>query len=295
MTVTVYVDQFFLTNFMMDLLLLILVRKLTGIRSSPARLALGAFAGAGTAAAGLAAAFLFGPLWAWRAVSFFAGSAAMAKAAFGSLGGRQMGKMIAALCIAALLMAGCLYGLSSLPVFWLAAAFLQEADTGLSGGLAAAGLLLMACGAFFAVRAGVCFLAENRMRRQKFYNVCLRYRGKECWVRALWDTGNQLYEPAARLPVHILDQKAALALVKTVPGIFYIPYQSIGRTGGMLPAVYLDELEAEKDGCVFCIQRPIVALSARPVSPGGEYQMLLHASFPGAWEDGAAHHKEEKK
>ena len=295
LTITIYADQIFLINFIMDSLLLILVKKLMGIHTPHRRLVLGAGAGAGISTAGLAAGLLLGPLWAWRIVCFAAGGMIMARTAFGRLNGREMARIVGALCITAALMAGCIYGLCSLEVFWPAAAFLQGGDTGISGLLSFGSLIFLMAGACFAVRGAVCFLTENRERRQKFYEVCLRYRGKECRVRALWDTGNQLYESASHIPVHILNCSEGARLAVTVPAVLYIPYQSIGRSGGLLPAIFLDELEAEKDGRMIRIKRPLVALASRPVSPDNQYQMLLHSSFPDGGGCGSDYNEEEKK
>ena len=79
MTVTIYIDQFFFFNFIMDSLLLILVKRLMGIHTSFRRLILGAAAGAGISTAGLAAGLLLGPLWAWRMAAFVAGGIIMVK------------------------------------------------------------------------------------------------------------------------------------------------------------------------------------------------------------------------
>ena len=295
LTVTIYIDQFFFFNFIMDSLLLILVKRLMGIHTSFRRLILGAAAGAGISTAGLAAGLLLGPLWAWRMAAFVAGGIIMVRLAFGRLHGREMVRTIAALCIAASLTAGCIYGLCSLEAFWPAAAFLQGKGTQLTGLLNLGSLFFLTAGTFFAVQAAISFLTKNRERRQRFYDVCLRYRGRECRVKAARDTGNELYEPVSHRPVHILNRSEGVSLAVTVPAVLYIPYQSIGRSGGLLPAIYLDELEVKKDGRFIRIERPLVAIASRPVSPDNEYQMLLHGSFHEEGQCSSDHNEEEKR
>lgn len=260
MTVTVYLDQFFLVNFVMDCLLLLLVRKLAGIEGSKRRIALGAAAGSGIAALGLVLGLIAGCLWLWRGASLIAGAAVMIRAAYGPLPRREFLKAAVSLCITAVLMSGAIYGLQS---------FFRLGS-----------LVFLGAGAFFAVRAAIGFLVQNRWERQRIYQVRLRYKGRECRIKALLDTGNQLYEPISRRPVHVLDSAAGRRLVTAVPAVMYIPYRSVGQPEGLLPAIYLDEMEAEKDGCLFRIKKPLVALSSCPLSPKNEYQMLLHGRFP---------------
>lgn len=279
MTVKVYVDQAFLVNGGMDLLLLLLAARILGRRPGKGRLVLGAAAGAGIGTAGLLAGLSWGFWEFWRAAGLAAGSLAMGRIAFGKTSLKNLLRIGAALFLAAILMGG---------VLSAALTFLPARP------LSLAGLGFLAAGAFFAARAAASFLEENRRRRQRLFSARLTWQGRESRVTALWDTGNRLYEPVTRRPVHVLDGAVARELAETVPAVFYVPYRTVGRSQGLLPAIVLEELEVEREGERILMKRPLVALSSRPVSPDNEYQLLLHESFPdGGVTEADHHHKEE--
>lgn len=56
--------------------------------------------------------------------------------------------------------------------------------------------------------------------------------------------------------------------------ILWIPYRSIGRDAGALPAVVMDELWINEE---ICRKLPVIAFSGYPVSSSGQYQILIHS------------------
>ena len=67
-------------------------------------------------------------------------------------------------------------------------------------------------------------------------------------VTALWDTGNQLYEPYGGQPVHVVTRAVSLALCKTVPQIIYIPFRTVDSEYAVMPGIRIDFMEVEKEG-----------------------------------------------
>lgn len=282
MTVKIYVDQWLFINFVMDYFLLTLVKGLLGLPVKRGRLSLGALSGTAVSGAGIAAVMGFSRIvQAWnnplnfmaflvvlRAVCALGGSFVMAWVAYGPLKRTGLLKAAGALLLAAALMGGLVYGLVSM-------IFLQKA---FSAALTGGSLLCLGGGAYFLARGAVRFLTENREKRQKIRKVRLSYRGKECGIVALWDTGNQLFDPISGQPVHILDSQVCRTIVETVQAVRYIPYQTIGVSEGILPAIFFDAIEIETEEEAILLTKPLVALSSRPVSPKGEYQLLLHGS-----------------
>ena len=281
-TVKIYVDQWIFINFVMDYFLLALVKRLLGLSVKRGRLSRGALSGTAVSGAGTAAVIGLGQttqgwagtfpfmafLLALRIACAVGGSLIMAQVAYGPLKRQGLFRAAGALFFAAVLMGGLIYALTSM--FFLQKAF--------SMALTAGSLLCFGVGAYFFARGAVGFLTENREKRQKLRMVRLSYRGRECGIMALWDTGNQLFDPLSGQPVHILDSQVCRTIVETVEAVRCIPYQTIGVSEGILPAIFFDTMEIETEEEAILLKKPLVALSSRPVSPKGEYQLLLHGS-----------------
>lgn len=269
MTVVVYLDLFFLVNWVADLILLFLVRQI--LRQS----VWGSLRGllvAATVGAGLSCGMLLFPnlpvilrilLW------MFLPALSMVRLAFGRCSLRELGWrllllwMLAVCCGGFILMVGAAYVANGESKLWraqsLAPAFL------------AGGTLLL--GAVRHVRRTLA-LAGN------FYEVTLYEQGKQKQVRALKDTGNQLYEPYTHQPVHILEEPIWKELGDRHAGMICIPFCSVGKEAGLLLAVRIERMEICQSGSLVCVlQKPWIAISKTPLSPRHQYEMLLHGAF----------------
>lgn len=279
MTVRIYIDQWLLMNGAMNVLLLLLLKRLTGLPAKGCRIILGGLAGAFVSGAGLltalfgsraATAFLgntIGCMWIFlliiRGSCLFLGGALMIWMVWGRLAVPMFWRTMRGLFLLALLFGGLLSAcLSVLPDITTSAVSLLSAGSG----------------CYFLARAAVRYLIENREKRQKLYPAVLYYRGNEHRVMALWDTGNQLFDPLSKKPVHILDSQEAKTFIETVSQVRYIPYQTVGQPGGTMAAIFLDRIQIQIEGKIMILEKPLAALSPNPVSPKGEYQLLLHGS-----------------
>lgn len=116
------------------------------------------------------------------------------------------------------------------------------------------------------------------LARQENYrcDVMLYQGGRALRVTAVIDTGNALKDPVTAQPVSILDQKAAKDLCggDRVKGIRFIPYHSIGKAEGVMPLIRLDRMEVLKREHKV-IENPYVAVCEEPVSADG-YEMILN-------------------
>ena len=99
-------------------------------------------------------------------------------------------------------------------------------------------------------------------------------------VRAMIDTGNGLLDPISGQPVSILNQKTARQLFGEVSArnVRYIPYQTIGKKEGVLPAFQIDKM------CIYgeeqlWVEAPLIGVSEEKVSAGGEYEMILNPNL----------------
>jgi stage II sporulation protein GA (sporulation sigma-E factor processing peptidase) len=67
-------------------------------------------------------------------------------------------------------------------------------------------------------------------------------------------------------------------LYPSVKGVVYVPYQSVGTSRGILPAVFIDRMEIEQEGGRYSLEKPLIAITKQELSPSGEYQILIQKS-----------------
>lgn len=111
-------------------------------------------------------------------------------------------------------------------------------------------------------------------------NVKLVHGEKQYQIKALIDTGNGLCEPISGKPVSIVDRETAKKLLGeiNIKDIRYVPYKSIGKSNGVLPAIQIDKM------CIchetgFWIENPLIAISEEEISKGKEYEIILNPNL----------------
>lgn len=276
MEITLYLDVIFAVNFSVDLILLLMLRRILKLKGRWVRLAAGSAAGAIFSA-------LFLWLWFWirfikgiqgpgllilRVILIPASGALMIKTAF-SLEKGQWKKTLAGLFLTAAVTEGLLawlwegtYGLfgEHFSVFHLkpAVLFLFLA----AGCLAGEGLLQM-------VQEAV---SEGECR----YQVKLYYRGRTAQAEGFLDTGNRLRDPVSGRPVHVADRKLLEELCPGTDRVTMIPYRTIDGGGSVLGAVTLDRMEAVQGTRSLVYERPLVAASPASLKMRNGCRILLH-------------------
>lgn len=249
---TVYLDLLFLVNFTVDLWILLLEQKLLRFSASGFRLALGAAFGSGWVC------FLvlvpLPPFWE-QALSFVVAAAGIQWVTFSIHSGKTMAKSVAVFYFFAFLFGG-----------------IFSAVAERTGGVPAS--LLISGGSLigFALLIGVSWLQERR--RAEVISVELTWNGVTLSVKGLVDTGNGLYTKEGK-PVHVLDASAASPWKRfPLDGVVWVPYRSVGKENGLLPAIVADTMRL-RGGRV--VSRPVVAFSKYPVSENNRYQILIHS------------------
>ena len=107
------------------------------------------------------------------------------------------------------------------------------------------------------------------------------YLGSEKYqIKGMIDTGNGLRDPISGRPVNILDRQTARKLFgeEDLKDVRYIPYQSIGKKAGVLPAVQLERMCILKDTECW-VDNPLIGISEEKVSAEGEYEMILNPNL----------------
>lgn len=270
--INLYIDVLFLVNFTMDFLVLSIVRRGMKYRLKRWRMIMGAMLGAVWAV--FAAAVPILPLWLEMVISYLVVSTLMVVTAFDVKRPKEIGKAVGALYLAAVIVAGIM---TALYQHTKAGYYIEQILKG--DGQEAMPfyrLLFLGAGIYFGIRYILWRIPEILKGKSNFYEVTMHYRGKQKKVRALLDTGNRLYEPVSRRPVHVVTYEAVRDLCESVTEVVYIPFGSVGKSEGMLPGIFLDEMEIRQGEEVKVIVRPLVAVSKRGLSKNEEYQMLLH-------------------
>ncbi len=280
---TLYLDAFFLVNFLMDLLLLDLIRHFMRLVCSKKRLL--AAAGIGSALA----CFLTSCFLVWSLRSFPEGLpwpaeaaklllegpgvlAVMLLAAFGWAGPREMAWRMGAGYLAGTLLGGCV---AAAGVHFPAGVCLENTSGYAQWKMAP--LILWGVAAYTGIRLVSAAWAKEKKKQGFCCQVTLEYRGRRQTVTALCDTGNRLYEPYGCQPVHVVTKAVARKLCDRVDRVIYIPFQSVGASHGLLPGIRIDGMTVMRQGRASrYYDRPWIAVSPEPLSSQGRYEMLLH-------------------
>lgn len=118
----------------------------------------------------------------------------------------------------------------------------------------------------------VAYMAERNVRR---FRVRLLNDGREYETEAFVDTGNRLRDPVTGKPVSIISRKAWEALdAGNRKGFWYVPYHSVGKAEGVMPAVTLDAVYMLEEPQMQ-IEKPVVAVCEEDITED-EYEMLVN-------------------
>lgn len=251
---TVYLDLVVLMNFLVDWLLLMGTNRLVGYPPGVGRTALGAALGGAYAGACVMPGFRFLGSVFWRVISLIL----IVVIAFGPRRSSiRRGVLFVFLNLA---LGGVAMGLTSRSFASVVAA--------------AAGVLILCIIGF-----------RGNAASQQLTEAELTLNGKRLRLLALQDTGNSLRDPVTGQQVMIVGADIAQSLLgltsgelndpigtmaaKRLPGMRLIPYQAVGKPGGMLLAMRLSDVKigSWRGSCV-------VAFAPEPFSKDKGYQML---------------------
>ena len=229
---TVYLDLAGLLNFLVDYLLLLGADRITGSTAGWKQLLPGAVLGGIYGAVCLIPGFSFLSGVFWKTVVLFL----ICILAFGFH--RSAIRRSVLFCLLS---------------FALGGVAVSAGKPGCSGLLLSVGGILLLCRMGFRMGDGV----------QRRIPCRLTHRGKTVQAIALVDTGNTLRDPISGQQVLVGDRNLAKRLlgigvdllldpvtaVSCIPGSRLIPYHVIGKSGGMLPAVRIDEITIGHHTC----------------------------------------------
>lgn len=250
-----YIDVFFLINFMMDYIMLSLTRRILKCPATHGRILAGAAVGALSTCLimvipGMNAFFKF-------ILFHMVSNVLMIKTGLKIGWNKTFLRAYVLLYISAFIIGGIMEHLHQ---------YLRVGS--LFFALAAAGYYLS-----LGVWNLITYLAERNVRRLR---VRLLRDGKEYEAGALVDTGNRLRDPVTGKPVSIISAKTAVKLGISIPQekFWYISYQSVGKADGVIPAVMLDSMWISRKPPVV-VEKPVVAICEEDIT-NDDYEMLMN-------------------
>ena len=275
----IYIDIVFMTNFLMDYMLLRLVGKFLHLDGKRRRCVISAAFGSFVSCLLVCAPFkIIFP----AAVLIHGGCAFfMASFAFRLKKGGLLAKTILALYFTAFVVGGIYQALET-----------ERTMTEKK-------FLLFLSGIYGTLYTLGCVTETFRFGRRNIFPVTLKYQGKLKQTYGFYDTGNLLMDPVKKQPVSIIKQELLGSLiskeqVKKLMDIKDKP-EELENTGfvslqphflschtadgkkGLLLAVILDELLIQTPGRVIHVGKPVLAITSEPSALGEEYEILLNS------------------
>lgn len=275
----VYIDIVFLTNLLMDYILLRLVGMLFGCRGSRKRYLLAAAVGA------LFSCFiLYVQMDGFLPVMILLhGACAMGMLWIGC--GLKKGSLLVKAMITMYLTAFLLGG------------FLEAVSAGNT--MTWYAVLLLAAG-FYLGFSAVIYLSDSfRAQRKSIYPITLSYQGKVQSAYGFHDTGNLWSDPLSGAPVSVVNPEILetmlsgelldkLKHLNENPGELkstellrlkprFLPYRTVGQEEGLMLAITLEDLCIHTPREVVHISGPVFALAFEPSTLEKEYKVLLNS------------------
>ncbi len=140
--------------------------------------------------------------------------------------------------------------------------------------------ILVSVLAYILLSAIVRIIFSVRKDMELYYDVKITFRGKSVVVRGLYDTGNGLTEPVSGKMVHIAEYKILKPLLegdeKAKENIYVIPFHSIGEEDGIMYGIRMDEMVVLVDDEPKFLYNPIIGIYTGNVSKRGNYSVILN-------------------
>lgn len=254
-----YIDIFFLENFIMDYLVLVVIRKMMKSSVTHKRLFCGALFGAF-----LSSVIVCIPLPATikLLILHMLVNVGMLMIGLSILDTRSIIKGILYLYIVSFLFGGVIEWIkSNLNMYYKVGTLFS----------------LIAIGSFVIVRKIFDVLEETLKIPEKYCEVTLVLGEENCRLKALIDSGNHLFDSITNKPVHIINSEAIKKLTKEngLSMVRYIPYCTIHEENGVLPVIRIDRMlihrKQEKE-----VLFPVLGIASHEQFAGGTFEIILH-------------------
>ena len=133
---------------------------------------------------------------------------------------------------------------------------------------------------------GICMLVIHGLESQKLeklsYEILLQTEKESLLLKGFLDTGNLLLDPLINKPVHIIQEDIVKEILKKEKtAVRYIPFHSLGQEHGILPVVTLKAMYVanvrENSSVPIYIEKPVLGLAKEKLFQAKDYQIILNA------------------
>lgn len=251
-----YIDVFFMVNFMMDYILLLIIRRILKCTATHGRVCIGAIAGSV-----LTCLVIIIPIP--SAVVKFILFHGLVNVLMIKLGLKIGWNRIFLKAYLLLYVSGFLVG----GVFEYLNQYVRVGSL----------FFILAIASYYIV-LGIWNFISHLMRLKNNKCRAILYKdGKTCVVDALVDTGNCLEDSLTGKPVSVVDKSIMRQLFDTdyPEGIRYIAYHSIGKKEGVMPVFTLDGIQIDQDEKKW-VEKPMIAVSEECIAEDGAYKMIMN-------------------
>ncbi len=166
-------------------------------------------------------------------------------------------------------------------------------------------LVFLAIFGIFGTYTLIKIMTNLRNKNKRLYETNLCFGDKKITLTSLLDTGNNLYDPIFNKPVIIIEYSSLMKLLNEkekhyINGwlinvqnetedlmnifsnntnnirVFMIPYKSVGKKNGLLPAIKIDKIEIINGNEIICNENVLTGIWKGKFSLKNEYQIILH-------------------
>lgn len=251
-----YIDIFFMVNFMMDTILLMILKRMMICSVSYGRILFGAALGSGLTC--VVTAGLHGRPYLQFILFHGVINILMIKVGLGIKQRRELLRGWIFLYIESFLLGG---------IFQAFQPYLK------TGSL----FFVLAVVSYYLVQAIWKLLLIITKRSSCYCEVELFFGNKSYRTKALIDTGNTLWDAVSKEPVNVIENRVMNFLTEDEEQlkIRYIPFHSIGRKEGIMPLIRLDRMKIIDGTQLRWIEHPLAAISEEKLSEE-TYQVILN-------------------
>ncbi len=271
----VYLDVFFMINFIMDYMIILITSRIAKVKKKRIRQLAGA--GCGALYSVIVIKPLTNHLFKITLVNILI-AAVMVLISFGFTSASVYIKNVFLLFVVSFTMSGIINYLYYSTVI---GKYVRNVLSGNSNKVVnARKFILVSVLAYILLSAIVRIIFSVRKDMELYYDVKITFRGKSVVVRGLYDTGNGLTEPVNGKMVHIAEYKILKPLLegdeKAKENIYVIPFHSIGEEDGIMYGIRMDEMVILVDDEPKFLYNPIIGIYTGNVSKRGNYSVILN-------------------
>lgn len=271
----VYLDVFFMINFIMDYMIILITSRIAKVKKKRIRQLAGA--GCGALYSVIVIKPLTNHLFKITLVNILIATV-MVLISFGFTSASVYIKNVFLLFVVSFTMSGIINYLYYSTVI---GKYVRNVLSGNSNKVVnARKFILVSVLAYILLSAIVRIIFSVRKDMELYYDVKITFRGKSVVVRGLYDTGNGLTEPVSGKMVHIAEYKILKPLLegdeKAKENIYVIPFHSIGEEDGIMYGIRMDEMVVLVDDEPKFLYNPIIGIYTGNVSKRGNYSVILN-------------------